>query len=202
MEIRKINKLVLASSNPKKIREFMDIFSKKNIHIIPQSKFGIDTVNEKHITFVENAIEKARHVTRLTNLPTIAEDSGLCVDALDNYPGIFSARYSSLEKQNRDISNNNLLIKNLTNIDNRKAYYISIIVFLRNPNDPTPIISEGKLYGEIVNEPSGTNGFGYDPHFYMPEFGKTVASMSMDEKNLISHRSIAINKLIDNIMNK
>ncbi|AGF49059.1 nucleoside-triphosphatase [Candidatus Kinetoplastibacterium galatii TCC219] len=198
--IKKINKLVLASTNPNKIKEFVDIFSKNTIDIIPQSKFGINATNEKHITFIENAIEKARHISRLTNLPTIAEDSGLCVDALNNYPGIFSARYALLDKPNSRISNNNLLIRNLNNIDNRKAYYVSVIVFLNNPDDPTPLISEGRLYGEIVDEPSGNNGFGYDPHFYLPKFGKTIASMTMKEKNLISHRSIAVGKLINKIM--
>lgn len=200
MELKKINKLVLASTNTNKIKEFIDIFLKKDIHIIPQSRFSINAINEKHITFVENAIEKARHISRLTKLPTIAEDSGLCVDALNNYPGIFSARYSLLDKQNSSISNNNLLIKNLNNVENRKAYYISIIVFLNCPDDPIPVISEGRLYGEIIDEPSGNNGFGYDPHFYIPRFGRTVASMTNEEKNSISHRSIAIGKLMNKIM--
>lgn len=200
MELKKINKLVLASTNPNKIKEFIDIFLKNDIYIIPQSRFSINAINEKHITFVENAIEKARHISRLTQLPTIAEDSGLCVDALNNYPGIFSARYSLLDKKNSSISNNNLLIKNLNNVENRKAYYISIIVFLNCPDDPIPVISEGRLYGEIIDEPSGNNGFGYDPHFYIPRFGKTVASMTNEEKNSISHRSIAIGKLMNKIM--
>ncbi|AGF48350.1 nucleoside-triphosphatase [Candidatus Kinetoplastibacterium oncopeltii TCC290E] len=200
MESKKINKLVLASTNSNKVKEFIDIFSKNDVKIIPQSRFGIDSVNEKHITFVENAIEKARHVSRLTKLPTIAEDSGLCVDALNNNPGIFSSRYSSLDKKNCSISNNSLLIKNLHNIENRKAYYISIIVFINYPNDPIPLISEGRLYGKIIDEASGNNGFGYDPHFYIPIFGKTVASMTNEEKNSISHRSIAINKLMNKII--
>ncbi|AFZ82703.1 RdgB/HAM1 family non-canonical purine NTP pyrophosphatase [Candidatus Kinetoplastidibacterium crithidiae] len=195
------NKLVIASSNKEKLIEITSFFKDFDLSIYLQSDFGIHTNDERNNTFIENALNKARHVSRLTGLPSLAEDSGLCVNSLSGAPGIFSARYSSFSnKENSDSKlNNELLIKNLKGLEDRRAYYISIVVILRNPNDHRPLITEGILHGEIVEKASGNNGFGYDPHFFVPSIGKTLASITLSEKNKISHRAKAFEKMIQKL---
>ncbi|AGF46909.1 nucleoside-triphosphatase [Candidatus Kinetoplastibacterium desouzaii TCC079E] len=196
---KQIKEIVIASTNRNKLKEFSELFKELNIVLYLQSEFGINYNEENNNTFFENALNKARHVSRLTGLPALAEDSGLCVESLQNKPGIFSARYASNNRSSNDIDNNKLLIKNLEGIKNRNAYYISNIVLIRNPNDYVPIMTYGICKGTIVDEPFGTNGFGYDPHFFLPSIGKTMASISINEKNNISHRSIASKKLIQEL---
>ncbi|MBW0454346.1 MAG: RdgB/HAM1 family non-canonical purine NTP pyrophosphatase [Candidatus Kinetoplastibacterium crithidii] len=195
------NKLIIASNNKEKLIEITSFLKNFNLSIHLQSDFGINTNDERNNTFIENALNKARHVSRLTGLPSLAEDSGLCVNALSGAPGIFSARYSSFsKKENSDSnSNNELLIKNLKGFKDRRAYYISIVVILRSANDNRPLITEGILEGEIVETASGNNGFGYDPYFFVPSIGKTLASITLDEKNKISHRAQAFKKMIQKL---
>ncbi|AWD32457.1 Non-canonical purine NTP pyrophosphatase [Candidatus Kinetoplastibacterium sorsogonicusi] len=191
--------IVLASSNDGKIKEFSNFFKSINIEIIPQDKFSIKNIEEPFITFVENALHKARYANNITNLPAIADDSGLCVLSLNEKPGVLSARYSIKENnncKNLDSKNNKFLIKQLENISDRRAYYICTIVMVRYLNDPNPIIVNGYLNGLIIDKPMGNNGFGYDPHFFVKKFNKTIASMTLDEKNKISHRCKALNKLL------
>jgi len=192
-----ISKLVLASNNQGKIREFQDIFSTIGIEVIPQAEFNVPDIDEPFETFVENALHKARHCSNYTDLPVLADDSGLCVNSLNGRPGIYSARYAGTPKS--DLNNNLKLIQDLENIDDRSAYYYCLLVILRSNADPQPIIADGILNGVIVNDARGTNGFGYDPYFYLPMFNKTAAELTTEIKNQISHRSLAINNLISKL---
>lgn len=186
--------IVLASNNKGKIAEFQSIFSQMGINIIPQIDFNVPEIDEPYSTFVENALHKARHCSQHTGLPALADDSGICVQALDGKPGVLSARYSGEPKN--DILNNKKLINELNCFSDKSAYYYCVLVLVRNPTDPQPMIADGHLYGSIVDEPFGNNGFGYDPHFYLEQFGKTVAQLDDNLKNKISHRKMAINNLI------
>jgi len=192
-----MKRLVLASSNPGKIREITALFSALAIEVVPQSQLGIAEADEPHETFLENALAKARHASRASGLPALADDSGLCVPALGGEPGVHSAYYAGREggREQRDVRNNERLLRELK--DNRAAYYACIMVLVRTASDPLPLVAEGIWHGEIARAPRGANGFGYDPLFYLPHVGKTAAELDPGEKNRISHRGQALAKLAE-----
>ena len=183
-------KLVLASNNKGKLREFQAMFEAMNLNIVSQGSLGVSACEEPFFTFVENCLQKARHASRETGLPALADDSGLCVDALGGAPGVFSARFAG--EPSDDAKNNALLVEKLRGESNRRAHYMCVLVAVRSPDDPETLIAEGAWQGEIVDTPSGTGGFGYDPHFFLPQFGKTAADLTADEKNAVSHRGQAL----------
>jgi XTP/dITP diphosphohydrolase len=189
-------KLVLASGNPGKLREIGAILAPLCVEVVAQSALGIDEADEPHATFLENALAKARHASRAAKLPALADDSGLCVDALGGAPGVHSAYYAGHEggREQRDARNNQKLLSSLK--DQRSAYYCCLMVLVRHPGDPRPLVAEGLWRGEIARIPRGCNGFGYDPLFMLPSLGKTAAELDAEEKNRISHRGIALAKLI------
>ena len=189
-----MKQLILASGNPGKVREFAALFLPLGIELIPQSAFNVSEVDEPHCTFVENALAKARHASAITGLPALADDSGICVDALNGAPGVYSARFAGEPKS--DTRNNEKLITALRGNANRRAHYVAVLVMVRNANDPQPVIAEGEWHGEIVDAPQGDGGFGYDPHFLVPGFGKTAAQLSAEHKNRVSHRGQALEQLI------
>ena len=182
------NRIVLASNNGKKIRELGAILAASDIHIQPQSDFGIGEVAETGTTFIENALIKARHAAAISGLPAIADDSGLCVPALGGAPGIYSARYSG----EGDAGNNRKLLAALENVQDRRAYYVCLIAYLRHADDPLPIIAQGLWHGTIALEARGDGGFGYDPLFVPAGDSRTAAEYSAAEKNSISHRARAL----------
>lgn len=188
------NKIVIASGNPGKLREIRRILEPLDFTVVPQSDFGVPECPEPHVTFIENCLAKARHASLHTGLPALADDSGICVDALNGAPGVYSARYAGEPKS--DQRNNEKLIAALANEANRRAHYYCVIVLVRHPDDPQPLIAEGSWHGEIIDTPRGENGFGYDPYFYLPEFGKTGAELEPDHKNAISHRGQALDLLV------
>jgi len=189
-----VKKLVLASSNPGKLREFEALLAPLGLEVVPQASLGVSDAEEPHGTFVENALAKARHASRSTRLPALADDSGICARALDGEPGVHSARFAGEPRS--DARNNEKLIKLLSDKDSRRAHYYCVVVFLRHAEDPEPVISEGTWAGEIVAEPRGANGFGYDPHFFLRDFGKTAAELDPAQKNLVSHRGKALRRLL------
>ena len=188
-----MKKVVIASNNSGKLKEFTHLFEPLEIKVFPQSVFNVAEVEEPFQTFIENALVKARHASKQTGLPALADDSGICVDALNGRPGVYSARYAGEPKS--DQRNNQLLIENLRTKQDRRAHYYCIIVLVRYADDPQPIITDGSWYGRIVLEPRGTGGFGYDPYFYLPDLGKTAAELPIEDKNLISHRGKALMRL-------
>ncbi len=185
--------IVIATSNAKKLIEIQSILNDMSVEILPQSHFKIEASEEPFHTFVENALIKARHASRLSKLPAIADDSGICVDALDGKPGVLSARYAG--EPSSDEKNNEKLLKSLENESNRKAHYICVIVFVKHEMDPEPIIVEGIWHGEILKAPRGSGGFGYDPLFLDHMTEKAVAELPTNIKNRISHRGQALQKL-------
>jgi XTP/dITP diphosphohydrolase len=190
-------KLVLASSNPGKLREIGALLAPLSIELIPQHRLDILEADEPHASFLENALAKARHASRASRLPALADDSGLCVESLAGEPGVHSAYYAGYEgsREERDARNNHKLLSLLE--DDRKAYYCCILVMLRHPEDPRPLVAEGIWRGEIARAPRGANGFGYDPLFYLQDLGKTAAELDPDHKNRISHRGLALQKLLE-----
>ncbi len=189
-----MKQLVLASGNPGKLREFGALLAQFDFEVLPQSAFNVSEADEPHCTFVENALAKARHASLLTGLPALADDSGICVDALNGAPGVLSARFSGEPKS--DARNNQRLIELLQGNDNRRAHYVAVLVLVRHANDPQPLIAQGEWHGEIVDAPQGENGFGYDPYFYLPTLRMTAAQLPAAEKNRISHRGKALSELI------
>ncbi len=189
-----MKKLVLASGNPGKLREFGQLLAPFDFEVLPQSAFSVPEAAEPHITFVENAIAKARHAAQLTGLPALADDSGLCVSALGGAPGVWSARYGGEPKS--DAKNNARLLADLTGVADRRAHYVAVLVLMRSADDPQPIIAEGEWHGEIVDAPRGAGGFGYDPYFLVPDLGLTVAELPHEEKNRRSHRGQALAQLL------
>jgi XTP/dITP diphosphohydrolase len=188
-------KLVLASNNPGKLREIRALLP-STMEIVLQASLGIPEAEEPHPTFVENALAKARHASRAARLPALADDSGLCVPALGGEPGVHSAYYAGREgtREERDARNNERLLAELK--EERKAYYCCVMVFVRHPEDPRPLIAEGLWHGEIARAPRGAGGFGYDPLFLVPKLGKTAAELPADEKNRLSHRAMALGNLL------
>ena len=185
--------IVIATSNAKKLIEIQSILDDMNVEILPQSHFKIDSAEEPFHTFIENALIKARHASRLSKLPAIADDSGISVDILGGQPGVLSARFAG--EPSSDQKNNEKLLKLLENETNRKAHYTCIIVFVKHEFDPEPIIVEGTWHGEILKVPRGSGGFGYDPLFLDHITEKSVAELTSEIKNRISHRGQALNKL-------
>ncbi len=190
-----LTKLVIASNNPGKLKEIGALLAPLSIEIVSQSDYNTGEADEPFGTFIENALTKARHASRCSGLPALADDSGICVNALGGAPGVNSARYAGEPKS--DARNNQKLIEALKNQTDRRAYYYCVIVLVRHPGDPQPIIVDGSWHGEIIDQPRGTGGFGYDPYFLLPEFGKTAAELTTEQKNKISHRGQALEKLSD-----
>lgn len=188
-----MNQVVIASDNPGKLRELQALLGPLGIEAVPQSLFGVTEADEPHHTFVENALAKARHASRATGLPALADDSGLCVPALGGEPGVHSAHYGGREgeRAERDARNNAKLVAALADAPDRGAFYYCILVLVRSAADPTPVIAEGAWHGEIVLEPRGTGGFGYDPHFQPFGSSRTAAELESHEKNRVSHRALA-----------
>ncbi|MGH1471929.1 MAG: XTP/dITP diphosphatase [Cellvibrionaceae bacterium] len=191
--------IVIASNNQGKLKEFVQLFSELPYHIIAQSDFGVTSVEETGLSFVENAIIKARHACQQTQLPSIADDSGISVDALRGAPGIYSARYAGEECD--DKANNALLLENLHQVPEaqRTARFHCALAFLRYAEDPCPIICQASWEGQILLSPQGENGFGYDPLFYLPHSGCSSAELAPEQKNRISHRGQAMQKLLAEI---
>ena len=192
-----MRQLVLASNNPGKIREMRAILAPLDLEVIPQSHYGVPEAEEPHGTFIENALAKARHASMHAGLPALADDSGICVDALDGVPGVRSARFAG-EPQS-DERNNQHLLELLTHTESRRARYYCVMVLLRHAQDPQPLIAEGEWHGEILRAPRGRGGFGYDPLFLDPLLGKTGAELPLEEKNRISHRGKALAILVDRL---
>lgn len=192
-----MKKLVLASNNAKKLKELQALLSPRGIEVIPQGELRVSEAEEPHLTFVENALAKARHAALQTGLPALADDSGLCVDALGGEPGVFSARYAGEPKS--DARNNAHLLdalKHLPRPMQRKAHFVSVLVLVRHAEDPQPLIAEGEWQGEILSEARGEGGFGYDPLFFDPVHGVTAAEMPAALKNQVSHRGHAMVQLL------
>ena len=184
---------VLASNNAGKLREFEQLFSKLGVEVLPQAQFGVEDADETGLSFIENALIKARHASEKTNKPAMADDSGIVVQALDGAPGIFSARYSG----KGDKANNEKLLQALDGVEGaaRNAFYVAVIALVKHSNDPMPIIAEGRWHGRIAETPAGDGGFGYDPLFIPDGFDITAAQMTRDEKQALSHRALALNAL-------
>ncbi len=192
-----MKKLVIASNNPGKLREIERILQPLGMEILPQSAFNIPEAEEPYCTFIENCLTKARHASELSGLPALADDSGICVDALNGAPGVYSARFAGEPKS--DDRNNEKLIELLKHETNRKAHYYCVIILVRYPHDPQPIIAEGAWHGEIIDTPRGSGGFGYDPYFLVPALGKTGAELPLDVKNGMSHRGQALAALVEKL---
>ena len=192
-------KVVLASGNKGKLKEFNQLLNPLDIEVLPQSAFNISSVEETGLTFVENAILKARYASKISGLPAIADDSGLEVDALNGAPGIYSARYAGEDAT--DALNNQKLLTDLQGVETHKrtARFQCLLVFLEHPSDPTPVICQGSWEGLILESPSGDQGFGYDPLFWVPSKACASAELSKDEKNSLSHRGKALRKLISKL---
>ena len=189
-----MQKLILASNNAGKVKEFQALLAPLNFQVIPQGELDIPSAEEPHFTFVENALAKARHASAASGLPALADDSGICAHALNGQPGVLSARFAG--EQGDDVSNNRKLIQELKNQADRGAHYVCALVFVNSANDPEPIIVQTRWYGQIVDEAAGSNGFGYDPYFFLPDQNCTAAELEPEKKNSISHRGQALRELI------
>ena len=187
-------KIVIASNNAGKLAEIRKLLAPLGIEVVTQASLGVTEADEPHMTFVENALAKARHASLATGLPALADDSGICVHALYGAPGVLSARYAGEPRS--DERNNRKLIEALQEQSDHRAYYCCVIVLLRHAQDPQPVIVQDTWQGEIIAESRGEGGFGYDPHFLLPKLGKTAAELSMEEKNRISHRGKALTRLM------
>ncbi|WP_342119376.1 RdgB/HAM1 family non-canonical purine NTP pyrophosphatase [Pseudoduganella sp. OTU4001] len=190
-------KIVLASNNKGKLKEFNELLSTIGLTAHPQAEFDVPEAEEPFHTFVENALTKARHASRLTGLPALADDSGVCVNALGGAPGVYSARYAGEPKS--DARNSEKLIADLAAHADKSAYYYCVLVFVRHADDPQPVIADGRWNGEIRPEARGEGGFGYDPYFLVPALGKHVAELAADEKNRLSHRGQALRALVEKL---
>ncbi|MEO7402442.1 MAG: RdgB/HAM1 family non-canonical purine NTP pyrophosphatase [Burkholderiales bacterium] len=188
-----MKRLVLASSNAGKLREFAMLLAPLEIEVVAQRTLGIPDADEPHFTFVENALAKARHASRASGLPALADDSGVCVDALGGEPGVHSARYAG--EPSSDARNNAKLVASLAGQADRRAHYYCVIVLVRRADDPEPLIAEGRWQGEVIDTPRGASGFGYDPYFLLPALGRTAAELDPAFKNKVSHRGLAIERL-------
>ena len=192
-----VQKLVLASNNSDKVREFQELLASFHFQAIPQGELDIPAAEEPHHTFIENALAKARHASAVSGLPALADDSGVCAHALDGAPGVHSARYAGVDGDNA--ANNQKLIAALQGKVDRGAHYVCTLVMVNSANDPEPLIVQTRWYGQIIDEAKGGNGFGYDPYFFLPELGKTVAELAPSDKNQISHRGKALRELISQL---
>ncbi|HTD91067.1 MAG TPA: RdgB/HAM1 family non-canonical purine NTP pyrophosphatase [Burkholderiales bacterium] len=194
-----MRRLVLASDNPGKLREFRQLCEPLGLTIIPQSEWGITGAEEPYCTFVENALAKARHASRASGLPAFADDSGICVAALGGAPGVRSARFAEVSGETQDARNNAKLIEMLVDKTDRSAHYTCVIVLVRHAGDPEPLIAEGRWEGEILAEPRGSGGFGYDPYFFVAALNQSAAELPAHEKNRISHRGKALARLAEKL---
>ena len=195
-----MQKLVLASNNAGKIREFQELLAPFHFEVIPQGDLGISAAEEPYCTFVENALAKARHASAASGLPALADDSGICAHALDGAPGVYSARYAGVDSDTA--ANNQKLIAALQGKIDRGAHYVCALVMINSAHDPEPLIVQTRWYGQVINEAQGDHGFGYDPHFFLPEHGKTAAQLAPLEKNRISHRGQALRELITQLQSR
>ncbi len=186
--------VVLASRNEGKLREMSRLFSPLGWQLVSQAELQVDSAEEVRSTFVENAIDKARHVSAITGLPCIADDSGIVVNALNGAPGIYSARFAG--EQRSDADNNAKLVELLRGVDDRRAHFYCAMVYLEHADHPAPIVATALWHGEIIDEPRGEGGFGYDPHFLLPALGVTSAELSAEQKNKLSHRGQAAQALL------
>lgn len=195
-----MQKLVLASNNAGKVKEFQALLAPLNFEVIPQGQLGIPSAKEPYHTFVENALAKARHASAASGLPALADDSGICAHALEGMPGVLSARYAG--DQGNDAANNQKLVEALKDQVDRGAHYVCALVLVNNANDPEPLIVQTRWYGQIIEQAHGSNGFGYDPHFFLPELNLTVAQLESTQKNLLSHRGQALRELITQLQSR
>jgi XTP/dITP diphosphohydrolase len=200
-----MQKLVLASGNAGKLREFQTLLASSGRQVVSQQSLGVPECDEPYGTFLENALHKARHASRITGLPALADDSGICANALGGLPGVYSARYSlidgdavaqALPKDQIDAANNLKLVKAVAQYADKSAFYYCVLVLVTTPLDAAPLIADGLWAGLIIEKPVGLHGFGYDPHFLLPEFGKTAAELTVEEKNKVSHRALATRALM------
>jgi len=186
-------RIVLASSNDGKLREFRALLAGLDFQVIPQGELGIEAAEEPHLTFVENALAKARHAAGRSGLPALADDSGLCVRALNGAPGVHSARFAG--GNGDDAANNAELLRRLADVADRSGHYVCVLVAVRAADDPEPLVADARWHGQILRAPRGAGGFGYDPLFFVPEPGCTAAELAADDKNRISHRGLALREL-------
>jgi XTP/dITP diphosphohydrolase len=193
-----VKSIVLASGNPGKKAEIEQLLAPFGTRVVTQTELGITEAEEPFETFRENALAKARHACFATRLPALADDSGLCVPALDGAPGVHSAYYAGTagDRATRDARNNEKLLSELKQGMDRRAHYVCVLVLMRGPGDPQPLVAEAEWHGEIASAPRGSNGFGYDPYFYLPELGRTAAELPPEQKNRQSHRGQALQKLL------
>ncbi|HDL6775950.1 TPA: XTP/dITP diphosphatase [Yersinia enterocolitica] len=196
-----MQKVVLATGNPGKVRELATLLADFGLDVVAQTELGVESAEETGLTFIENAILKARHAAQTTGLPAIADDSGLAVDALGGAPGIYSARYAGADAS--DQQNLEKLLVALKDIpdEQRGAQFHCVLVYMRHAEDPTPLVFHGQWPGVIAHQPAGAAGFGYDPIFYVPELGKTVAELTREEKHAVSHRGQALKLMLDALRN-
>jgi XTP/dITP diphosphohydrolase len=196
-----VKKLVVASGNPGKLAEIRALLQPLEIEVVSQGELGIPDADEPHCTFLENALAKARHTSRASGLPALADDSGICVDALGGEPGVNSAYFAGTEgtREVRDARNNAKLLAALESEPVKAAHYVCVMVLVRHASDPQPLVAEGSWRGEIVSTPRGANGFGYDPLFLLREHGRTAAELDPAEKNRVSHRGRALQRLISRL---
>ncbi|SPB16113.1 dITP/XTP pyrophosphatase [Caballeronia novacaledonica] len=195
-----LGRVVLASNNAGKLREFASLLDAAGIELIAQGELGVPEAPEPHVTFVENALAKARHAATLTGLPALADDSGLCVRALNGAPGVYSARYASMNGGAKsDAANNARLVADLAGQADRRAYYFCVLVLVRHADDPEPLVAEGRWHGEVIDVPRGANGFGYDPHFFLPALNASAAELDPARKNALSHRALALRELLQRL---
>jgi XTP/dITP diphosphohydrolase len=194
-------RIVIASNNPGKLRELSRLLAPLGLEARAQSEFGVGEAREPHDTFLENALAKARHASAATGLAALADDSGLCVPSLDGEPGVHSAYYAGREgsREERDARNNARLIEALRGAADRSAFYYCVLVLVRSAADPTPVIGDARWHGEIVPEPRGSGGFGYDPYFVPHASRMTAAQMDAEEKNRVSHRGRAMAALVEKL---
>lgn len=188
-----MRRLVLASGNAGKLREFRALLEPLQIEVISQAELAIAPADEPYATFVENALAKARHAAAASGLPALADDSGLSCGALGGLPGVRSARFAG--EGASDADNNTELLRQLRGAGDRSGHYTCVLVALRAADDPEPLIADGRWHGEIIDAPRGTHGFGYDPHFLLPDLGRTAAELDPEHKNRISHRGMAMAEL-------
>ncbi len=192
-----IGKIVLASNNPGKLKELTNMLQRVAIEVCSMGELGISSCDEPYPTFIENALTKARHVSKESGLPALADDSGICVPALNGRPGVYSARYAG--EDGNDAANNQQLLQDMQGISQRDAYYYCALVLLRHADDPQPIIAEGIWHGQLREQPQGDGGFGYDPLFFLPALNKTCAELTPEQKNPISHRGQALQQLLNKL---
>ncbi|WP_455425688.1 XTP/dITP diphosphatase [Dryocola sp. LX212] len=196
-----MQKVVLATGNAGKVRELADLLQDFGLDVVAQTELGVESAEETGLTFIENAILKARHAAQVTGLPALADDSGLAVDVLGGAPGIYSARYAGEDAT--DQQNLEKLLATLKDVpdEQRKAKFHCVLVYMRHAEDPTPLVFHGSWAGVITREAAGAGGFGYDPIFFVPTEGKTAAELTRDEKRAISHRGQALKLLLEAMKN-